>query len=44
MSGFKNRTENSLLLLNYDVLNVQNLDNIISGPQRTVQNKKQAVH
>ncbi len=36
MRGVKNRTENSLLLLNYD----KYLDEIISGPQRTVQKKK----
>ncbi len=32
--------KNSLLLLNYDVFWCKNLDNIISGPQRTVQNNK----
>ncbi len=36
--GAKTGQKNSLLLLNYDVF--WNLDNIISGPQRTVQNKK----
>ncbi len=35
--GGQNRTENSLLLLNY-VFWFKNLDNIICGPQRTVQN------
>ncbi len=34
--GVKNRTENSLLLLNYDVFRCKN--NIISGPRRTLQN------
>ncbi len=37
----KNRKlENRILLLNYDVFWCKNIDNIISGPQRTVQNKK----
>ncbi len=39
MRGVKNRTENILLLLNYDFW-CKNLDNIISGPRRTVQNRK----
>ncbi len=34
-------TENSLLLQNFDVFLCKNFDNIISGSQRTVQNKKQ---
>ncbi len=38
--GVKNRTENSLLLLNY-VFWCKNIDNILSGHQITVQNKKQ---
>ncbi len=43
--GVKNRAENSLLLQNYYVCFLcKNLDNIIRGPQRTVQNKKEAVH
>ncbi len=42
MRGVKNRTENSLLLLNYDVFYREYLDNIIRGPQRTVQNNKKA--
>ncbi len=39
MRGVKNRTENILILLNYDFW-CKNLDNIISGPRRTVQNRK----
>ncbi len=43
--GIKNRTENSLLLLNYDVFGCKNLDQFISGPQSTEQNHfKKAVH
>ncbi len=38
--GRQNSTENSLLLLNYDVFLCNNLDNIKSGPQGTVQSKK----
>ncbi len=38
--GVRNRTENSLLLLNYDVFRCKNIDNILRGPQRTVQNNK----
>ncbi len=38
--GGKNRAENSLLLLNDVVFDAKNIDNIISGPQRTVQYKK----
>ncbi len=38
--GVKNRTENSLLLLHYDVFLCKNLDDIISGSKRTVQNEK----
>ncbi len=34
--GGQNRTEDGILLLNY-AFDVKNLDNIISGPQRTVQ-------
>ncbi len=37
--GGQNRTENRILLLNYDDFHVKY--NIISGTQRTVQNKKQ---
>ncbi len=44
MKGVKKIEKNSLLLLNYVFL-CKNLNNIICGPQRTVQNKKiKAVH
>jgi len=39
--GGQNRTENSLLLLNYDVFWCKKLENIISEPQRTIKIKKQ---
>ncbi len=38
--GVRNRTEYSLLLINYDVFRCKNLDNILRGPQRMVQNDK----
>ncbi len=36
--GGQEQDRNRLLLLNYDVFLCKNIDNIISGPQRTVQN------
>ncbi len=38
--GCQNRTEHGLLLLDYDVFGCKKLDDIISVPQRTVQNNK----